>query len=88
MPLELQYVLASTFSAHLNTTFQLNAARRVGHVGRIGPGQPPPPPATRPADRPTVDVFAGNAAAIVIYSACGFRVQERRGPLLHMVRVA
>lgn len=33
-----------------------------------------------------LEVFAHNAAAIAIYAACGFRVQERRGPLLHMVR--
>jgi len=35
-----------------------------------------------------LEVFADNAAAIAIYSACGFRLQERRGPMLHMVRTA
>ena len=35
-----------------------------------------------------LEVFADNAAAIAIYSACGFSVQERRGPLLHMVCMA
>jgi len=35
-----------------------------------------------------LEVFAHNAAAVAIYSACGFRLQERRGPLLHMVRMA
>jgi RimJ/RimL family protein N-acetyltransferase len=35
-----------------------------------------------------LEVFAENAAAIAIYSACGFRMQEQRGPLLHMVRMA
>jgi RimJ/RimL family protein N-acetyltransferase len=35
-----------------------------------------------------LDVFADNAAALAIYTACGFRAQERRGPLLRMVRTA
>lgn len=35
----------------------------------------------------TLEVFADNAAAIAIYSASGFTARERRGPLLHMVRV-
>jgi RimJ/RimL family protein N-acetyltransferase len=35
-----------------------------------------------------LEVFADNAAAIAIYAACGFRVQDRRGPLLHMARTA
>jgi RimJ/RimL family protein N-acetyltransferase len=35
-----------------------------------------------------LEVFADNAPAIAIYSACGFRVQDRRGPLLQMVRQA
>ncbi len=34
-----------------------------------------------------LQVFAENAAAIAIYSACGFLIRERRGPLLQMVRV-
>jgi len=33
-----------------------------------------------------LEVFADNAAAIRIYTACGFRVRERSGALLHMVR--
>lgn len=33
-----------------------------------------------------LEVFADNAPAIALYSASGFRVQEHRGPLLHMVR--
>lgn len=35
-----------------------------------------------------LEVFADNAAAIAIYSACGFRLQDHRGTLLHMVRTA
>ena len=35
-----------------------------------------------------LDVFADNAPALAIYAACGFRVQERCGALLHMVRTA
>ena len=35
-----------------------------------------------------LEVFADNAAAVAIYSACGFRLREQRGPLLHMVRMA
>jgi RimJ/RimL family protein N-acetyltransferase len=35
-----------------------------------------------------LEVFADNAAALAIYAACGFRVQEQRGSLLHMVRTA
>lgn len=35
-----------------------------------------------------LDVFADNAPALAIYAACGFRVQERCGDLLHMVRTA
>lgn len=35
-----------------------------------------------------LEVFADNAAAIAIYTACGFRVRERRGALLSMVRAA
>ena len=33
-----------------------------------------------------LEVFAENAAAIAIYTACGFVVRESRGPLLQMVR--
>ena len=33
-----------------------------------------------------LEVFADNVAAIAIYTACGFRRREQRGPLLHMVR--
>jgi diamine N-acetyltransferase len=33
-----------------------------------------------------LEVFADNAAAIKIYAACGFRVRERSGSLLRMVR--
>lgn len=35
-----------------------------------------------------LEVFADNAPAIAIYSACGFRPRQRRGSLLHMVRMA
>ena len=35
-----------------------------------------------------LEVFADNAPAIAIYSACGFRLRQRRGSLLHMVRMA
>jgi ribosomal protein S18 acetylase RimI-like enzyme len=35
-----------------------------------------------------LEVFANNAAAVAIYTACGFRVQGRRGELLHMARTA
>jgi len=35
-----------------------------------------------------LEVFADNAAAIAIYTACGFRERERRGALLQMVRMA
>jgi RimJ/RimL family protein N-acetyltransferase len=35
-----------------------------------------------------LDVFADNAPALAIYAACGFRVRERCGALLHMVRTA
>lgn len=33
-----------------------------------------------------LEVFADNTAAIAIYRACGFRLHEERGALLHMVR--
>lgn len=33
-----------------------------------------------------LEVFADNARAIAIYTACGFRPEGRRGSLLHMVR--
>jgi RimJ/RimL family protein N-acetyltransferase len=33
-----------------------------------------------------LEVFADNAAAIAIYAACGFRVEDRRGRLLCMRR--
>ncbi len=36
----------------------------------------------------TLEVFVDNAPAIAIYSGCGFTVQERRGSLLSMMRVA
>jgi hypothetical protein len=34
-----------------------------------------------------LEVLADNAHAIAIYAACGFRIHERHGALLHMVRV-
>jgi RimJ/RimL family protein N-acetyltransferase len=34
-----------------------------------------------------LEVFADNAAAIAIYTACGFVVREGRGPMLRMVRI-
>jgi RimJ/RimL family protein N-acetyltransferase len=33
-----------------------------------------------------LDVVADNAAALALYTACGFRAQDRPGPLVHMVR--
>ena len=35
-----------------------------------------------------LEVFSDNAAAIAIYTACGFRPREHRGSLVHMVRTA
>lgn len=34
-----------------------------------------------------LEVFADNAPAIALYAAQGFRAGERRGPMLHMLRV-
>lgn len=34
----------------------------------------------------TVEVFADNARSLALWTALGFRVDEQRGPLLHMVR--
>jgi RimJ/RimL family protein N-acetyltransferase len=82
--------------------YRIDWARRRAEYGRlmIGPPEAAGRGLAREATRVLIDyattalgvreieleVFADNAAALAIYTACGFRVQGQRGPLVHMVR--